>query len=111
MNFASSFILLLLASSALLVTAAGHRKLLLAERGLGIKNQYIVVYRNGIEDIREKINTFTSRLKRTPNSPLHTFVNDIKGFVVKDLATEDLEELLNDDDVAYVEQVRRASAF
>lgn len=80
----------------------GHRKLKQSENGNGITDQYVVQF-NPKVNAKEKVRNMTLVLEGT--EVLHTYNSVFKGACFGGVSTVLLQQILDDDEVVFVEQV------
>jgi hypothetical protein len=98
-----------------------HRKMVGAPEETRIKDQYIVVFNDDVEDVATKMKDILDLRSRsnklrnifkdgTPDSETFSFDNGLKGISISNLPSDVLEQLLNDKDVKRIEEVRKSDA-
>ena len=87
-----------------------HRKLHRPRnRDAILEQEYIIVFDESVDDVDNKI---TSMMEGVPEcSVKFTYKNDLKGVAVKNLPDLMLWKILDDPEVLFAEEVRRAPVF
>lgn len=83
---------------------AGHRKLKQSENENGIIDQYVIQFAPNV-NAKAKVRTMTAVFEGTGSEVLHTYNSVFKGVCLKGVTSVVLQQILDDEEVVFVEQV------